>query len=225
MGIVSRISDIFAANLNALLDRAEDPEVMLDHMIRVMEDGLDRARRYTAVAIAAERRLRRDRDDNCTRGEQWRARAREALAVGREDLARRALTRSQEHDALSRCLDAEHAAAAQAAESARRALVALEERLTAARHKQRVLLARHRTAQVRVEVSRHLGAGRTDFGGSEVCFDRLADRLTQRVEELVAEAELRDHSGLEAEFIDVERRLALDRELEAMKRESSGGAS
>src|SRR5256885_1284524 len=99
MGIFSRISDIFAANLNALLDRAEDPELMLGHLIRAMEDGLDRARRYTAVAIAAESRLRRDRDNNRTLGDAWKTRAREALAAGREDLARRALARSQEHAA------------------------------------------------------------------------------------------------------------------------------
>jgi phage shock protein A len=224
MGIFSRILDVFTANLNALLDRAEDPEVMLDQMIRAMEDGLARARRYAAVAIAAEGRLRRDRDDNRGRAEQWTARAREALAAGREDLARGALARKQEHDALAHGLEEEHAEAVRAGRSARTALQALEARLAEARAKQRVLLARHRTAQVRMEVYRHLDAGRTSFGTSAARFDCLAERLSRHVEELAAEAELQDPSGLEADFTDLERRLAIDRELEAMKGERPGEA-
>ncbi len=224
MGMFSRIFDIFTANLNALLDRAENPEVMLDHMIRAMEDSLARARRYAAVAIAAESRLRRDRDDNRGQVEQWTARARDALAAGREELARRALARKQEHEDLARSLDDEYAEAVQAGQSARTALQALEARLAEARAKQRVLLARHRTAQVRMEVYRHLDVGRTNFGASAARFDRLADRLSRHVEELAAEAELHDPSGLEAEFTDLERRLAIDQELEAMKRERSGEA-
>jgi phage shock protein A len=222
MGIFSRISDIFTANLNALLDRAENPEVMLEQMIREMEDGLARARRYAAVAIAAENRLRRDRDDNRGQVERWQARAREALAAGREELAWRALARKQEQDVLARNLEEEHDQAVQASQSARMALAALEARLAEARRKQQVLLARHRTAQVRVEVYRHLEVGRTHFGASLARFDRHADRLSQRVEELAAEAELHDLAGLEAEFTDLERRRAVDRELEAMKRERQG---
>ena len=224
MGIFSRILDIFTANLNALLDRAEDPEAMLDQMIREMEGSLARARRYAAVAVAAEGRLRRDRDDNRGQVEQWTARAREALAAGQEGLARRALARKQEHDVLARSLDEEYAEGVQAGQSARAALQALEARLAEARAKRRVLLARHRTAQVRVEVYRHLDVGRTTFGASAARFDCLADRLSQRVEELAAEAELHDLSGLEAEFTDLERRLAIDRELEAMKSERQGKA-
>jgi phage shock protein A len=218
MGIFSRISDIFTANLNALLDRAENPEVMLDQMIREMEDSLARARRFAASAIAAESRLRRDRDDNRGQVEQWKDRAREALAAGREELARKALARKQDHDFLARSLDEEYAEAAQAGQSARTALQALEARLAEARGKQRALLARHRTAQVRVEVYRHLDVGRANFGESQARFDRQVDRLTQRVEELAAEAELRDLSGLEAEFTDLQRQRAIDQELEEMKR-------
>jgi phage shock protein A len=224
MGIFSRISDILTANLHALLDRAENPEVMLDQMIREMEDGLARARRYAAVAIAAANRLGRDRDDNHVRGEQWKARARDALAAGREELAWRALARKQEHEALARSLEEEYAEAVQADQSARSALQALEVRLDEARRKQRALLARHRAAQVRVEVHRHLGVGRSSFRVSQARFDRLMDRLSRRVEELAAEAELRDLSALEAECTDLEQRLAVDRELEELKGESKGEA-
>jgi phage shock protein A len=220
MGIFSRIADIFTANLNALLDRAENPEVMLDHMIREMEDGLARARRCAAVAVAAESRLRRDRDDNRGRGELWQARARQALAAGREDLARWALARKHEHDDLGRELEENHAEAAQAGQSARTAVQALEARLAEAHRKQRSLLARHRAAQVRVEVQRQLGSGRTDFAAAQARFEKMAERWNQLVEELAAEAALSDPPAWEAECIDLERRLAVDRELDAMKHDA-----
>jgi phage shock protein A len=220
MSIFSRISDILTANLNALVDRAENPVVMLEQMIREMEESHVRARKYAAVAIAAERRLRRDREYNQAQADQWKARAQEALAAGQEGLARRALARKQEHDLLARSLDEECTEAVEAAQSARAALAALESRLADVRTRQRVLLARHRTAQVRALVCRHLNIGRTSLGVSQVRFDRLADRLNQLTEELAAEADLCDLSGLEAEFTDLQRQLAIERELEAMKRES-----
>ena len=129
MSIFSRVSDILTANLNALLDRAEDPEALLAQVIRAMEGSLARARRSAAVAIAAERRLRGERDDNRARADRWKGRAREALAAGREDLARRALARKQEHDALARSLEEQRAGAVQTGASARTALQALEARL------------------------------------------------------------------------------------------------
>jgi phage shock protein A len=222
MGIFSRVSDILTANLNALLDRAEDPEALLAQVVREMEDGLARARRSAAAAIAAERRLRRERDDHRVRADHWKGRAAEALAAGREDLARRALARKQEHDALTRSLEEQHAEALRTGDSARTALRALEARLAEARRKQRTLLARRRAAQVRVEVGRHLGAGRADFGASQARFDRLEARLNQSVDELDADADLHDLARLEAEFTDLERQRLIDGELAALKREREG---
>ncbi len=224
MGIFSRVSDIITANLNALLDRAEDPEALLAQMIREMEAGVARARRSAAVAIADERRLRRERDDHQAGADRWKGRAGEALAAGREDLARRALARKQEHDALADSLEEQHAAAAQTGQSARTALHALEARLAEARRRQRALLARRRAAQVRVEVHRHVGAGRADFGASLARFDRLEDRLSRDADELAAEADLHDSAGLEADFAELERQRAIDRELEALRREGAGPA-
>jgi phage shock protein A len=217
MGIVSRVSDIVAANLNALLDRAEDPEAMLAHVIREMEAGLARARRSAAVAVAAERRLARERDDHRIGAEHWKGRAKEALAAGREDLARRSLARKVEHDAAAHSLDEQHAEAALTSQSARTALQAFEARLAEARRKLRTLVARHRTAQIRVEVHRHIGAGCTDFGASLARFDRLEDRLSRTADELAAEADLHDPDNLEAEFSDLNRQRTIEQELAALK--------
>src|SRR5262245_59846763 len=219
MGVFSRVSDIITANMNSLLDLAENPEAMVAQVIREIADGLTRARRYAAVAIATERRLRRERDDNRQQVEIWKSRAGEALAANREDLARRALACKQEHESLAQSLDEQLADAAQTAESARTALRALESRLAEARQKQRTLLARHRTAQVRVEVHRHLGAGRGGIATSQARFDRWEDRLSRCTDELTAEADLQDAAGLEADFADLDRQRTIEQELESLKRE------
>jgi phage shock protein A len=217
MGIVSRVSDIVAANLNALLDRAENPEALLSQVIREMEAGLARARRSTAVAIAAERRLGRERDDHRRETEHWKMRAKDALTNGREDLARRALARKLEHESVAGRLEELHAEAALTSRSARTTLQAFAARLAEARRKARVLAARHRTAEVRVEVYRYLGAGRADFGASLARFDRLEDRLIRGADELTAEADLTGPDDLETAFADLDRERAIDRELAALK--------
>ena len=217
MGIVSRVSDIIAANLNALLDRAEDPEAMLLQVVREMEAGLVQARRSAAVAVAAERQLRRERDDHRAAADQWTSRARNAVVAARDDLARRALARKQEHVALARGLAEQHTEVERTAESARTALHALEARLAEARRRQRSLIARHRTAQVRVDVRRHLDLRTTDFGASLAPFDRLEDQLTRWTDELAAEVDLAESVVLVAEFADLERERAVERELAALK--------
>ena len=110
MSIFSRLSDIIASNLNALLDRVENPEALLVQVIREMEEGLAAARRYAALAIAAERRIGRELEQNRAEAERWQNKAREALAAERDDLARRALIRKREHEDLVRGLETQCAA-------------------------------------------------------------------------------------------------------------------
>jgi phage shock protein A len=217
MGIFARVSDIVAANLNALLDRAEDPEALLAQVLREMEAGLAQTRRSAAVAVAADRRLGRERDDHRVGAEHWKGRAKDALAAGREDLTRRALGRMLEHDAVARRLEEQHVEAVLTSQSVRAALQALEARLAEARRKERTLVASHRTAQVRVEMHRHIGAGQADFGATLARFDRLEDRLSRSADELAAEADLHDPGNLEAKFTDLDRQRAIERELAALK--------
>jgi phage shock protein A len=220
MSIFSRLSDIIASNINALLDKAENPEVMIAQIIREMEEGLASARSYAATAIAAERRIGRELEQNRLQAEQWKAKAREALAAGREDLARRALVRKREHEDLVTSLDRQHSESLQTSQNVRTSLRALEARLAEARRKQRSLLARHRAALARAELHRFAGAGMGAFCGSQAKFDRLENQLIDFEDELAALGELDQvHTALDADFADLEREQAIDEELEALKSE------
>jgi phage shock protein A len=220
MGIFARISDIISANLNGLLDKAENPELMIAQVIREMEKGLANAKHYAAGAIAAERRIGRELDQNRTQAALWKTRACQALAAGREDMARRALLRKREHDHLVHCLEAQHAAALATSDKLRASLRALEARLAEARRKQRALLARHRAALARVQVNRVFGAGLPDIAGADAQFERLESRLADFEDEVGAQAELAQLQGdLDVDLADRDTERAIEAELEALKRQ------
>ena len=103
MRLFQRIGDIIAANLNDLVDRFEDPEVMLKQAIREMETMIETATSGTARAIAAERLLARDLADHERKALRWSASAESAVLQGDDGLARQAITRAQEHEAMAQC--------------------------------------------------------------------------------------------------------------------------
>src|SRR6266436_1331425 len=223
MGIFARLSDIITSNISALLDRAENPEWMIAQIIREMEEGLASAKRHAATAIAAERRIGRELDQNRLQVEHWKSKAKQALAADREDLARRALVRKMEHEDLVRSLENQHEQALQTCQNVRTSLNALEARFAVARRKQRTLLARHRAALARVELHRFAGAGFPAFSGSQAKFDRLENQIIDFEDELAALGDLHNiQNGLEGDFAELERQNAIEAELQEMKREKSG---
>jgi len=218
MNIFSRLSDIISSNLNALLDRAENPEWMIAQIIREMEEGLASAKRCAAKAIAAERRIGRELEQNRLQVEHWKGKAREALTADREDLARRALVRKMEHQDLVQSLERQHLEAIQTCQNVRTSLHALEARLAEARRKQRTLVARHRAALARVELHRFAGAGFPPFSGAQAKFDRLENQIIDFEDDLAALADLHNvQNTLEADFADLERQHAIEEELQSLR--------
>jgi phage shock protein A len=222
MGIFARLSDIITSNINALLDRAENPEWLIAQIIREMEEGLASAKHYAATALAAERRIGRELEQNRFQAEHWKAKAREALAADREDLARRALSRKMEHEDLVQSLEQQDLEAIQICQTVRTTLHALEARLAEARRKQRALMARHRAALARVELHRFVGVGFSAFSGAQAKFDRFENQIIDFEDELTALDDLHNiQNGLEADFTELERQSAIEEELQDMKREKT----
>jgi phage shock protein A len=225
MGLFARLSDLISANLNSLLDAAEDPERMLAQVIREMELGLADARQQGACAIAAERRLGRELEQNRAAAAHWKEQARLALNSQREDLARKALARKLEHDDLVRALDSQWTAARQTSTEVKAALHALEARLAEARRKQRTLLARHRAAAIRLQAQRTVKPVIADGREPLARFARFEDRLIDMEDQLLAQSELlRPSADLEIELADLESARRVEDELKELKKEMEPAA-
>jgi phage shock protein A len=219
MRVISRLSEIVASNLSALLDRAEDPERLLRHFIDEMEEELGVAKRHAATVIATERRLLRELEWNRGQAEVWKAQTVHALKAGREDLVREAIGRKLDHDGLARDLVRQHSVARETSNRVRSALGLLERRLADARTKQRSLVARNRAAKVRAQASERVHSSLPCLASSRNTLSRLEDCLQQREEELIAVAELNEGvNATDPAFFDLERERAIDAELEALKR-------
>ena len=143
MGIFTRFRDIVSANINAMLDRAEDPEKMIKLMIRAMEDTLVELKASCAGVMADARTVQRRSEEAEERASEWQKKA--ALAVGkqRDDLAREALHEKRRHSRLAASLSNETAELNALIEQYHEDIRQLEDKLKSAREKQRLLVQRH----------------------------------------------------------------------------------
>ncbi len=152
MGIFSRLSDIINSNLNALLDRAEDPEKMIRLIIQEMEDTLVEVRSSTVRIIAEKKELERKiatiRAD-CT---EWARKAEVALGKGREDLAKAALTAKAKATEAADTLEADLKPLAEALAKSDADIRILQTKLNDARAREKTVAIRKQSAVNRVKV-------------------------------------------------------------------------
>jgi phage shock protein A len=147
MRLFRRIGDMIGANLNDLADRFEDPEVMLRQAIREMDDTIVETTAAAARAIAGERLLAEQLAEHEREAGRWQARAEQAVGRAEDDLARKALVRRHEHDALRSALHDQWTAACEASRALRRQVVALKARRAEGARKLATLSARLKAAK------------------------------------------------------------------------------
>ncbi len=214
MGIFSRLSDIVNANLNALLDRAEDPEKMAKLMIQEMEDTLVEVRSAAVKNISEKKEIQRRLEQLALAEADWAQKAEFAISKGRDDLAKGALLARRKLAESATALQGELTAVVEALARHDEDLARLQSKLQEAKAKQKALMIRLNTAQKRVQVRRTLADGRVD--------DALAryESLHQKIDELEGRAEVYDMGrgkSLEQEFANLEAEVGLDAELAALK--------
>src|SRR5690606_15162510 len=219
MGIFSRFSDIVNSNINAILDKAEDPEKLVRLMIQEMEDTLVEVRSAAARAIADKKEIARQLDGLEREARDWQSKAELALDKGREDLAKAALAERARITQATTALEQQQKAVAEGLDKLSADIVRLEEKLADAKQRQRAILARHQTAQRRLEVRKRLHDYRID--------DALVrfDHFERRINDLEAHVESYDIGGkkdLKQEFSELESADAVEKELEALKAERAG---
>lgn len=213
MGIFSRFTDIINSNINAILDKAEDPRKIVRLMIQEMEDTLVEVRSAAARSIAEKKRLARAARTIEAEAGEWQAKAELALDRGRDDLAKAAL---REKASLSRSAEAlreQGAAVDEGLERLNADVARLEEKLADAKLRQKAILARQETADRRLRVRRHIHDSRID--------DALVrfEQFERRVDDMEGQVEAYDvgRPDLREAFSELESAEAVEEELRALK--------
>lgn len=201
MGIFNKLSTLIRSNLNDLIARAEDPEKMLNQVILDMREQLTKAKQEVAVAIADERRLKAQVEEEFKQAQDWERRAMLAVRQDRDDLARQALLRQQEHGERAQSLHETWQRQAQETEKLKDALRQLNTKIEEARRKKNLLIAQQKRAQAQKRIHETM-SGLSDKSAFEA-FDRMAERIQENERRALAAAEVsEDLSGdpLEREF-------------------------
>jgi phage shock protein A len=218
MGIFSRMSDIINSNLNALLDRAEDPEKMIRLIIQEMEDTLVEVRSSSARVIADRKQAARRLQQLTDEAGGWEEKARLAISKGREDLARAALREKRELQEEVQAVEEELAATDEHIEQLNHEVTQLQQKLNDARAKQKTLSMRTATVESRIKVKRQVNREALDEA-----FDRFA-HFERRMDTLESQLEVMDigrdvSPGLAAEIDALQEDERINSELERLRAE------
>jgi len=205
MGLLERVSTLIRANLNDMIDRAEDPDKMIKQVILDMDNQYLQVKTQVAVSIADQHMLEKKLKENEDIGSDWMRKAELAVDKGADDLARAALDRYQTSLRLAQSYREQVADQKAQVDTLKSALQKLEQKLDEAKSKRDLLLARHRRSIALGKAARAQSAiGDNSKGAS---FDRLKDRVHHTEAVATAEVELvSDDTG--------ERLLRLDRDIE-----------
>lgn len=214
MGIFSRFTDIVNSNINAILDKAEDPEKIVRLMIQEMEDTLVEVRSAAARAIADKKEISRKLDALRVEAQEWQEKAELALDKNREDLAKAALAEKAIVNRSAGILKDQLEAIAESLDKLNGDIASLETKLGDAKTRQQAILARHETASRRLEVRRRLHDYRID--DAMVRFEQFERRI-DGIEGRVESYDLGLKKDLHQEFSDLESEEEVEKELEELK--------
>ena len=208
MGIFTRVRDIISSNINAMLDKAEDPEKLVKLMIREMEDTLVEVKASCAGAMATKKKIQRELDEVRRREKEWADKAQLAVDKGREDLAREALLEKRRFRERSEAIERESNQCDAVVEQYQQDIMQLEDKLAGAREKQRVLVQRHVHAQKRRQAQENIR--RNDNADALARFENFE----QRIERMEAEADLVNFGRKAESLEDAFAKLAGDEDIE-----------
>src|SRR5689334_16262392 len=219
MGIWDRLSTLLRSNINDLISRAENPEKMLNQLIVDMRTQLAKAKQQVASAIADEKRLASQAEQEKKLAEEWEKRAELAVRENRDDLAKQALLRYNEHVQNAVQLQETWVKHREETEKLKASLRALNDKIEEAKRKKNILIARQKRAEAHKRIQETMGAI-SDKSAFET-FERMAEQIEHEERKLVAAAEVNeDLSGdsLIKQFQGLEVKADADQQLLALKR-------
>ena len=188
MGLLERVSTLIRANLNYMVDRAEDPEKMIKQVILDMENQYLQVKTQVAVSIADQHMLEKKLHEQEDIAKGWMRKAEIAVDKGQDDLARAALDRFQTGQRLAQSFQEQVNDQKAQVDTLKSALFKLEQKLDEAKSKREVLLARHRRSVALDKAAKaQVALGDNSKSAS---FDRLKDRVQHTEATASAEVEL-----------------------------------
>ena len=219
MGLFDRFRRVVRSNINEMITKAENPEKMLNQLIIDMNEQLAESKKSVASAIADEKRLQRELTTQRSNTELWDQRAIDAVSAGKDELAKKALLRKQEHveyvTNYQTQYDAQHSSVEQLKDSLRQ----LQQKIDDASRKKNLLIARAKRAEAQQRIQTTIGiAGNTS---AFEAFDRMAEKVEQAEAEAEATDELSEIGGgdldLENQFKEIESGGSAEKLLEDLK--------
>lgn len=215
MGLFSRISDIFKANVNDMLDKAEDPEKMIKQMVLEMEESVNKTTLAVASAIANEVSIQKKLDKARNDQEEWEKKAMQALQANREDLARQALERKNIAAKNITDLQPIYEQARATTINLRQQLEQLKAKLDEARMRQSTLIARSQAAKAQKQIAQSMsGVGSDAFSK----FDKFEGKVEKLEAEATAFQQLAgEQTSLDEEFKKLSSSTDVDSDLLALK--------
>lgn len=184
MGVFQRIKTLFSANLNSMLDKAEDPEKMLNQLILEMNEQLVEAKKSVASAIADQKRLEKACDTEKEAALGWENKAVLALKAGDESLAKEALLRKQENDTGAQQYGKQLTDQTIAVNKLKDSLKDLQDKISEAQRKKNLLIARAKRAEAQQKIQSTISS----VSNNTSAFDAF-DRMSQKVDQMEAQAD------------------------------------
>ena len=219
MGIFARLAVLIKSNLNDLISRSEDPEKMLNQVVIDMANHLIEAKKQVAVSIADEKRLAKQAEQEAANAAEWERRAMLAIKAGDDALAKEALNRKKEHEALANTFKDQWQKQKNAVDQLKSALRMLNSKIEEAKRKKNVLIARKKRAEAQRAIQETM-SGMNNASAFET-FDRMSEKIDQIEAEAEASTEIAEqYSGdtLADKFGKLEATSGADDELMALKR-------
>lgn len=194
MGIMTRFKDIMTANVNALLDKAEDPEKMIDQYLRNLESDFAKVKAETASIMAEEKSAKRKLDECDEEIAKMSEYAKKAVAAGNDNDARQFLTKKSELTKKREILAKDCELAQANAEKMRQMHDKLESDISEMKGKRDMLKAKVKVAETQKKIN-EMGAGLESAGNNAAAFERMEDKVNKMLDEADAIGELNKSSS------------------------------
>lgn len=213
MGVIDRVSRLVRANVNDLLDQAEDPEIMIDQILRDMESNIADGRKQVAAMIAQEKELEYERDETTKLADAWGDKARRAVEAGKDDLAREALRRQKDYADNAALYEQQLTVQKEAVGRLKSQLSQLEAKYDSTRSQRDAMVARQKRARAQAQIAESLGSSTFSPLDPSADLDRMERKIRSQEARTAAMLEMQEDS-IEAQFeeldydADIESRLA-----------------